>query len=333
MKRTNKLTASERDLIAIWKAEGKSIRLIAKRLSRCPSTICDEIHRNLYEGEYYISNYAQRQTEKRRMTANRRNPLKDRKVIHYVEDKLREGWTPDLISGRLKLVFPTDKSWYISGEAIYQYIYRKENQELGLWEYLPRGHKRRRKKKGRRVHSEKIKDRISIHKRGKLANNRVTFGHWEGDTVEGKGHKNGLHTEVERKSRFLIAKKIKSINSDECLTKQKEIFSKLPDKARRSTTMDNGRENCNHMKLVEDLKMKTYFCDPYSSWQKGTNEWHNGILRRYFPKGTDFDSIPEDDIELIVQEINDRPKRVLGYMTSTELFRYNLLKLDQSVRI
>lgn len=334
MKKTNKkLTAKERDMIAIWKAERKSIRSIARRLKRSASTISDEIKRNLYEGKYYIANYAQRMTEERRSKANRKNPLKERKVIHYVEDRLRDGWAPELIEGRLKLLHPEDRSWWISHEAIYQYIYRKENQELGLWEYLPRGHKRRRKKRGRKVHSEKIKSRISIHKRGKLANERRSFGHWEGDTIEGKGHRSGVHTEVERKTRYLVAKKVKRIDSKEAITKQKRIFRHLPEKARKSTTLDNGRENHRHMELVKELNMKTYFCDPYSSWQKGTNEWHNGLLRRYFPKGTDFDEITEEDIELAVNEINNRPRKVLGFMTPNELFRYNLLKLNPSVRI
>jgi len=333
MLKATKLTAGERDLIALWKAKGMSIRSIADKLNRSSSTICDEIHRNLYEGEYYIANYAQKKTEERRSIANKKNPLKGREVIHYVENRLRDGWTPELISGRSKLLFPEDNSWWISGEAIYQYVYRKENEDLGLWEYLPRGHKRRRKKRGRKVHSERIKNRVSIDKRGKLANQRKVFGHWEGDTVEGKGHKDGLHTEVERKTRFLMVKKVKSISSKESIKQQRGMFMKLPRKARRSTTMDNGRENHNHMELVDKLKMKTYFCDPYSSWQKGTNEWHNGIIRRYFPKGTDFKQVSDEEIKLVVKEINDRPKKVLGFMTPDELFRYNLVRINQSVRI
>lgn len=324
MKSHTKLKPEERDRIAILKAQGKKVSEIARNLNRSPSTISDELKRNSWKKRPYIAIHAQYMSDKRRKSANKHNSLKSEKVYNYVLSKLRDGWSPELIAGRLKNKHPDDGSWWITHETIYSYIYDEKNKKFALWEYLPRKQRKRRKRSGRKVHKCNIADRVSIHERPEEVNKREEFGHWEADTVEGKGHIGGVHTEVERKSRLLRAVKVNRISSDEGIRAQWEIFKSLPEKCRRSTTHDNGKENHQHMQLHE-LGMKTYFCDPYSSWQRGTNEWHNGLLRRYFPKGTDFRGVDQSEIDDVVHEINSRPRKVLNFSTPYEVFKEELL--------
>jgi len=282
-KHHTKLSARERDLIAVWKGGGIKVREIARRLNRSPGTICDEISRNNFNGRY-VAIHAQAVADKRKLEARKRYPLKDKQTYSYVLDKLQQGWSPEQIAGRLEL---EQGEKVIHHETIYQFVYKKENKHLNLWEYLPRKQHGRRKHHGRTVHKSHIAQRVSIHMRPEAVNNRSAFGHWEGDTVEGKGHKDGIHTEAERLSRKLAARIVEAITSEAAIAAQEAIFSNLPRMARKSTTLDNGRENHLHMRLKR-LKMKTYFADPYSSWQRGTNENSNGLLRRYLPKGTSF---------------------------------------------
>ncbi|MBU0976188.1 IS30 family transposase [Patescibacteria group bacterium] len=244
-------------------------------------------------------------------------------------EKLRSAWSPEQIAGRLKKICVEDKSMQIHWETIYRYIYSEANKEKALWEYLPRKRKKRKKKNGRKVQKCRIEGRISIHRRPKKVTERREFGHWEGDTVEGKGHRDGVHTELERVSRLYKAKKVSAIKGDVTSEVQIQIFGEMPKRARRSTTFDNGKENVRHKRLVKVLGMRTYFCDPYSSWQKGSNEYHNGLLRRYFPKGTDFSKVEQEEIDDIIEEINNRPRKILGYSTPNEVFAQNL----SSVRI
>lgn len=327
MKKHKKLQPYERDQIAIMRAKKRSIRSIARELNRSPSTISNEIQRSkdIIESEY-IAIHAQYLSEERMKNSHKRKPLKNENLYVYVLAKIRCGWSPEQISGRLKKKYPDDKSMQIHWETIYRYIYASENQKLRLWEYLPRKRKKRRKKNGRKVQKCRIVGRVSIHKRAKKIDERKEFGHWEGDTVEGKGHKNGVHTEVERMSRLYRVRKVSRINGDETLRAQDEIFRSFPEGARRSVTLDNGKENTRHFKLREKLNMKTYFCDPYSSWQKGSNEYHNGLLRRYFPKGTDFSEIEQEEIDDIIEEINNRPRKVLNFETPNEVFTRLLSK-------
>jgi IS30 family transposase len=315
-KRHHKLSAKERDLIALMHGRGESIRSIAKFLERSSSTISDELKRNCLVNGDYVAIHAQAETEARKGKARKRRPLKDVKVYAYVMEKLREGWSPEQIAGRLK---HEQGQPVICHETIYQFIYSEQGKKMGLSEYLPWKRTKRRKKRGRRVHRSHIPDRVSIHRRPVEVDSRAEFGHWEGDTVEGKGHREGIHTEVERKSRLLIAAKVDQISSEATIQVQKAMFVALPQEARRSTTLDNGHENHHHNQLGE-LGMATYFADPYASWQRGTNEYHNGLLRRYLPKRTSFQNLDTEELEDIVWEINNRPRKVLDFRTPQEVY-------------
>lgn len=204
-------------------------------------------------------------------------------------EHLSLGWTPEQISGRLKRNHPLISSRRIGAETIYRYIYDLKNKDEMLWEYLPRGQRKRRKQKGRTVQKSRIPGRISISRRPKRIDNRTEVGHHQGDTVEGKRSVgDGIHTEVERVSRMLFARKVEKIASEEKSIAQVEIFTALPVQARKSTMLDNGKEDHYHQRLQETLNMKTYFCHPYCSYERGTNENTNGLLRRYLPKKQAF---------------------------------------------
>lgn len=324
-KHHSKLTAHERDLIATWKGGEISLREIARRLGKSHSTIIEEVKRNsFHDGRgkyYYVSIWAQSQTKKRARKARERHPLKNSEIYSYVLKKLRNGWSPEQIAGRLKNKY---RETIICHETIYRFIYAKGNKEKNLWEKLPRKQKKRKKQKERKVHRSRIPDRVSIHLRPEEVNKRAVFGHWEGDSIEGKKiNKSCLHTEAERLSRKIMAKKVNDLTSKQTIKVQKKMFSKLPAKARKSTTLDNGRENHCHYQLRK-MGMKTYHCDPYSSWQRGTNEYHNGLIRRYCPKGTDFSKITQEEIDDIVWEINNRPRKCLNYNTPQEVFNLYL---------
>jgi IS30 family transposase len=355
-----KLTKPERVLLSQWKNQRLSNIECAERLGRDKSTIGRELKRNqtkVMVGKYdeiiYEPNHAQFVTDQRKQKAfNAKQPLKNKNIYSYVMEHLREGWSPEQIAGRLRVIeHPNDLSWWICHETIYAFIYKEKTDltkqglisrsildkrlechnkavtitdfDRPLYEFLRRKQTKRRKKHGRKVHRSHIPDRISIHQRPEAVNLRKQFGHWEGDTVEGIAHKNGVHTEVERVSRLIGAKFVKAIDSQSALDAQKQIFTPLAEKARRSTTLDNGKETHLHFKLrdgKDGLNMQTFHADPYSSWQRGTNENGNGLLRYYFPKGTDFSKVTDEELRDVIWELNNRPRKLLQYKTAQEVF-------------
>ena len=310
-----KIQPNERDKIAIWFAQNIKIREISRRLGRSPSSISEEIKRNSFNG-HYVAIHAQAKTEKRVKKARARHPLKNKSVYSYVLKKLRSGWSPEQIAGRLKLKKPNNSYWNISHECIYQFIYAKENKEKALWEYLPRKQKKRRKKHGRKSQKVKIPDRVSIHDRPPEIETREIFGHWEGDSIESKAHKGGMHTEIERKTGFTMATFLKTLKAEETAKVASQMYRNLPPEAKRSTTLDNGKEFAKHKKIG----IPTFFADPYSSWQRGTNENTNGLIRRYLPKKADFSKVTQSELDDIIWEINNRPRKRLGFYTPKEMF-------------
>lgn len=344
MKKRTKITARERDLLAQYLAEGNNKSECARKLKRPRKTVVEEIKRNstwvkLSDGRRelrYISISAQAKAEGRKAHANEaKHPLKNRDIYAYTIERLRWGWSPEQIAGRLRKDNLNDPRWHICHETIYRWIYQKGNTDNGKpwYEYLRRKQKKRKRKTSRKVHRCQIPDRVSIHKRPKRIDNRTEFGHWESDSVEGpRSKKAGLHTEVERMSRRIKALKVKDLSSQEALDAQVSIFEPEPPTARKSTTHDNGKETHKHYKLRSKLGMDTYHADPYSSYQRGTNEHGNWHIRYYFPKGTDFDEITDEELQEVVEEINNRPRKILGYRTANEAY-YELLKKAQGVTI
>lgn len=341
------LTLADRIEIEKHRDNKLGVREIARRLGRAPSTISRELGRGAWRPSnenaaytpyrdhalhgsdltppQYRAGHAQRKADARAERSHQPTRLTTDRAITHLLSKLRDGWTPEMIAGRARIDFPDDRSMHACPETIYQFIYDPAQRHRNLSEYLPRGHRKRRKHKGRRVHSSHIPNRVSIHQRPEEVNERRVFGHWEGDSVLGiKSVGDGIHTEVERHSRMMLATKVTALTSRAGVDAQKHLFGSLPAHARRSTTMDNGTEMHLHTELVAELAMDTYFADPYSSYQRGTNEHHNGRLRRYFPKGTDFSQISESELHDVITAINNQPRKCLGWLTPAEVFHEHL---------
>ncbi|MGH9857377.1 MAG: IS30 family transposase [Acidobacteriota bacterium] len=316
-----KITPVERDRIAVLLAAEISLRSIAKHLGRSVSSISEEVKRNSSNGEYTAIT-AQELSVRRNTASRRTNPLKSKTVYAYVCDKLRCGWSPEQIAGRLQR--DNGSKRVICHETIYRYIYSLQGRERNLSEYLTRHHYRRRKWHSRYLYRRGIANRTSIRLRPKEVEKRKTFGHWETDVVEGKAHQKGIQTLLERKTRFFQAKLLERIDSEYGVKAQRDVLSKFPQQARKTITMDNGKENYNHQKLTSWLGIQTYFCDPYCSWQKGANENHNGVLRRYIPKKADLTELSQEELDTIIEEINQRPRKCLGYETPEEVFTREL---------
>ena len=321
MKQNKKIDASERDKIAIWLSTGIKLREIGRRLDRAVSSVSDEIKRNSHGG-VYTAIKAQELSQKRNRESRKFNPLKSPEIYSHVHKKIRDGWSPEEIAGRAKR--ENGGVTVICHETIYSHIYSTPETRKELVQYLTMKHQKRRKWYGRKGYQKGIQNRVSIKERDDIINQNIQFGHWEVDVVEGKAHLMGIQTFLERKSRFYQATLMENIDSEFGIKAQLDLFSQLPKTARLSATFDNGRENYNHIKLKIFLGMKTFFCDPNCPWQKGSNENHNGVLRRYIPKRTDLTTVSQTELDAIIQEINDRPRKCLGYETPSEAFNREL---------
>jgi IS30 family transposase len=252
------------------------------------------------------------------VTVHRRHRLKNDLIRQYVVDNLEEGWSPEQIAGRLPIDHPGQ---IISHEAIYQYIDDLQTEiRLELIQHLRRAHKKRKNKGiGRKEKKTKISNRNPIDARPKSVEDRKQYGHWEGDSLISRKSKAALHTLVERKSRLLVLSKLDRKSAAETSRMIIRRLGKLPAQGRRTLTLDNGTENAKHEKVTAKLGLKCYFARPYASWQRGTNENMNGLVRWYLPKGTDFSKIDKDHLKLIEYLINSRPRKCLGYKTPLEV--------------
>lgn len=314
------LTESERELIATMHWEGKGPSEIARTISRDKGTISRELKRNAStEYRCYTPCQAHKRSIQRKLTARHSRPLlKNKNIQQYVRQKLKLGWSPEIISGRLK-----KNGQSISHEAIYQFIYHRDTPDREqLISQLCRAYRKRRiKGKGRKVRKTKIPNRVSIDARPKAADHRKQVGHWEGDTLISRKSKAALHSMTERVTRLLRLSKLESKSAAETNRAVAKALKNLPAKAKRSLTLDNGTENASHEELTKTLGIKCYFADPYAAWQRGSNEQINGLIRRYLPKGTDFSKIDKDQIKRIEKLINNRPRKCLGFKTPLEVAR------------
>jgi IS30 family transposase len=313
------LTARDRYVISHLHSQ-MSYREIARRLGRHHTTISREIKRNKPPHSTYWYYFIERDVELKRHTARSFRRQSHLPLVKYVEDKLRLDWPPEAISARLKLDYPNDGRMRISHETIYRWAYLVAEEGGDIHYHLRRRHKKRRKQKrygsGRRF----IAGRIPIHQRPAIVADRERFGDWEGDTLEGARGTGGLATHVERKSRYLVAAKLCDKKAATMNAQTIRAFTKLPRVMRQTLTVDNGSEFSQFKELEKKARLTVYFADPYAAWQRGTNENTNGLLRHYFPKGTDFRTISEEEIELIVKKVNNRPRKCLNYRTPHEVF-------------
>lgn len=311
------LSDAERSEIEILRGRGYGIREIARALSRSPNTISREIKVNSVSGQYVACKAKQKSRVSRRSRRYQWRKIEHESELRaFIIDKLSppNHWSPDEIAGYLKhrqTALPT-----VSSPQIYAWLYSSWGQPYCQHLYSRRYRPRRQRHAPKRV---LIPDRVSIDQRPKSISSRRTHGHWEGDcVVSGKrtGSKAALAVFVERQTRLVSAKLMPDMKPERFTAATVQV---LGDKQARTLTLDNGQENRRHQAITAATEAKVFFCDPYSSWQKGSVEHANKLLRRYLPKGCDLGMYTQGQIDAIVTCINNKPRRCLGYVSALEL--------------
>ena len=316
------LTLAEREEISRGIACGQSLRSIAVALGRSVSTVSREIRRN-GGGDAYRATEAEE-----RAWARARRPKCCRLVCRpqlrrLVEEKLREDWAPQQITGWLKRTYPGDESHRVSHETIYRslFIQARGAFKKGLTQYLRSKRTIRRSRhasrKGRG--GGQIVDLISIRERPAAVEDRAVPGHWEGDLLAGSNNSH-IATLVERHSRYVMLAKVTSKETATVVTALIEHARQLPGELYRSLTWDRGLEMADHKRFTLATDIAVYFCDPKSPWQRGSNENTNGLLRQYFPKGTDLSVHSQEHLDKIARKLNGRPRQTLEFETPAERF-------------
>lgn len=311
---------------------GATITSIAESIGRHKSTVSREIDGKPRTGVgRYRADVAHRKALDRiKKRGNTRKLDTNEKLRNYVIENLKKGWTPEIISGRLTIEYPNDKDMCISHEAIYQYIYaqvyrggngsvKKDCEDLRG--YLPRRHKRRATKGLRKAQkAERKANYQSIDERPKVVNNRSRIGDWEDDLLVSKASKVCVKSVNERRSGIVFFAKTTdgtALSGDKVLV---EKLSKIPQEYRLTLTRDNGAENKNWEYVESELGVSVFYAHPYHSWERGSNENCNGLLRRFFPKGTDWSKVTDEELARVEYLINTRPRKRLDWKTPAEVF-------------
>jgi len=323
MQKYQRITLIEREEISRQIASGYSNRQIAKNLERAPSTISREIRRYAIDQKYYRAIWAQQHAQKMRHKLRKNHKLANnsqlrKKVLYYLCKK----WSPEQIAKRLIFLYPNDIHMNVSHETIYSYIYIQPRGTFRrrLISYLRRSHKHRRKKSRDRSNLGGIQDFFSIEERPKEVKDRTVPGHWEGDLMIGQRNASAIGTLVERTTRMTFLVKL---NSQDAINVRKAFadeFRQLPKGFKKTLTYDQGGEMAQHKLFTKDTNITVYFAHPHSPWERGTNENTNVLLRQYFPKGTDFSKISKNRLKYVQDELNDRPRKTLGWFTPHEKF-------------
>lgn len=320
------LSIEERESIQRGLWEGKSLRKVALEIGRSPATISRELKRNCPpQRRLYLPRVADRKAHTRIRKRGERPRLKNAFIRTYVKNRLRKGYSPEQISGRLSIEFSIFR---ISHEAIYQYIYTQYHRDgygrcIGddLRFLLRRRHRVRHPKKvPYAIEKGMLRERISIDKRPPEIANRAFPGHWEGDSMVSTKSSVRLNTLVERTSGLVCISRIPNGASKETTRAVVRRLRRIPKRLRRTLTVDNGFENAGHREIGKALEIDIYFAHPYHSWERGSNENTNGLIRWYLPKKTDFALVSDQTIEEIEYRLNTRPRKRLGWQTPLEVF-------------
>lgn len=336
----SQIDLEERRKIERWRHAGRSVDEIAERLGRHRSTIFRELKRNSYEDAdmpswcgYFCVLANDRALERRyNMSKLKRWP----ELCAMVVEKLRLGWSPEQICGRLKLELKLTRRQFrtVCHETIYRYVYSADGLQEGLWKLLPEHRRRRRPRHARRRHGRRFGPEVSILRRPDVIANRQQFGHWEGDLIQfrkkfGKANVTSL---VERVSRFTVFLHNNDRQSRPVMEKLANVFLPLPFKARRSITFDRGTEFTDWPYLQAALGAQTWFCDPQSPWQKGTVENTNRRARKWLSRETDPLTLTDRDLVDICAKLNSTPRKCLGFKTPAEVFRQKVIAMNSQMR-
>lgn len=312
MRHYQQLAYDQRCQISVLKKRGYSQRAIADAVDVSQSTVSRELSRNTGE-RGYRHHQAQKKSAQRRKAACKATKMTE-DMVALIESKLRFEWSPEQISGWLL----TEREKLISHESIYLHVWSDKRKGGDLYTYLRRQGKKYDKRRNGKSTRGQIIDRVSIDDRPQVVDDKSRVGDWEIDTVIGKGHRGALVTIVERVTNFTVSKQVD--NKSAAAVTQATIALLKPFKNIVHTiTADNGKEFAYHEKISNALEVEFYFAHPYSSWERGLNENTNGLLRQYFPKGTDFTQVTQMEVKRAVKRLNTRPRKTLDFKTPDDL--------------
>jgi IS30 family transposase len=316
------LSLGEREEISRALVTGESIRSIAARLGRAPSTVSRELKRNGGQ-ESYRATQADSAAWDRTLRPKRCKLAKNRTLARAVADKLRLLWSPEQIAGWLKHTYPCDESHQVSHETIYRSLFIQARgalkKELLAHLRRTRGMRRSRHYTQKTAIHGQIADAVSIRERPASVEDRAVPGHWEGDLVFGSGSSQ-IATLVERQTRYVMLVKLEGKDSQTVVNALIKNARKLPQELYKSLTWDRGTEMHGHKRFTMATDIQVYFCDPQSPWQRGSNENTNGLLRQYMPKGIDISGYSQPQLNAIARQLNQRPRKTLGFHTPAEMF-------------
>lgn len=318
MKTYTQLTQEQRYQIYAFRKAGFSQTAIARELNVDKSTISRELRRNCRE-RGYRPKQAHHKAQQRRQAKPKATRI-TAQTWHQVETLLRQQWSPEQIAGYLK----KHNLASLSHERIDQYIYADKAQGGDLHRHL-RCQKKRRKRYGKHDRRGQIPNRKTIDERPAVVAEKNRLGDWEADTIIGKGHQQALVSLTERKSKFLLLAKVERKTDDLVQAAVVRLLKPYADKV-KTITSDNGKEFAAHETIASEVEADFYFAHPFASWERGLNENSNGLVRQYFPKGSDFTAITDADVDQVRERLNHRPRKTLGYQTPFEVF-FNLPKV------
>ena len=316
------LTFSEREEVSRGIVAGLSIRAIANKITRTPSTISREIKRN---GGYdvYRATQAEQAAWDRSQRPKHCKLACNRELRRMVVKKLQLNWAPEQIAGWLKIEFPGDENHHVSHETIYRSLFV---QARGVLKKELQQHLRSQRAIRRSKHASlkndglgKITNAVSISERPACVEDRAVPGHWEGDLIAGSNN-SYIATLVERHTRYVMLAKVKNKDTESVITALIKQSKKLPDELYKSLTWDRGKELADHKRFTLETDIDVYFCDPRSPWQRGSNENTNGLLRQYFPKGTDLSVHSQTKLNAVARQLNERPRKTLEFETPAQRF-------------
>lgn len=307
------LTIDERSQIYALVSIGHKQTEIASHLKVHPSTISRELKRNAGLKGYRIKQ-AQEKASTRRAQASSTPKRMTKEMIEIIESKLCEEWSPEQIAGVLKA-----QKKLISHECIYQHVWANKKAGGSLYKHLRHRGKKYNHRSSGKAGRGVIPNRIDINQRPAIVDKKIRLGDWEADTIIGAQHKGAILSLVDRKSKFTLLVNLASKTAEEVLRGIKIAFNKIPRKIIKTITFDNGKEFSWHEKIADILKAKCYFATPYHSWERGLNEHTNGLVRQYYPKGTDFSNLNDEETQWIEDKLNNRPRKVLNFRTPREV--------------
>jgi IS30 family transposase len=313
----NHLSVAERNqLYTLRMIEKLSMSLIAKKMNRSKSTISRELKRNTDEmTKNYFPDTAKEKMKTRRKQAKGKFKNTSLETIEEIKARLEKYHSPEQIAGRMK----NEGLKSVSYETIYQMIY-DDYQELGTDKKYLRQKQKQRRRKGVKQKRGGIPNRVGIEHRPEIADLKTEIGHWESDTMVGCNHMGIVVTHVDKASKYLLAGLAKNKTVQQINEVTIELFKDVQTEFCKSMTFDNGREFCGHQEIAERLGLSCFFANPYHSWERGLNEHTNGLIRQFFPKDTNFKIVKQEDFQIAVDLINDRPRKSLDYRTPREVF-------------